>query len=83
MLPNRFPDGSEAPQYNAVDASLWFVIAAHETMAVAGSSVRLAQAVDAILDGYARGTRFGIRTDEDGLLACGEPVCSSRGWTRA
>jgi predicted glycogen debranching enzyme len=73
MLPNRFPDGSEAPQYNAVDASLWFVIAVHETMAVAGSSVRLAQSVDAILDGYARGTRFGIRTDEDGLLACGEP----------
>ena len=73
MLPNRFPDGSEAPQYNAVDASLWFVIAAHETMAVAGRSGVLAEAADAILDGYARGTRFGIRMDDDGLLACGEP----------
>ena len=73
MLPNRFPDGSETPQYNAVDASLWFVIAAHEAMAVTGRSARLVQAIDAILDGYARGTRYGIRMDDDGLLACGEP----------
>ncbi len=73
MLPNRFPDGSELPQYNAVDASLWFVVAAHETMAIAGSSERLQGAIDAIVDGYARGTRFGIRMDDDGLLACGEP----------
>ena len=73
MLPNRFPDGSELPQYNAVDASLWFVVAAHETMAIAGSSERLQSAIDAIVDGYARGTRFGIRMDDDGLLACGEP----------
>ena len=27
MLPNRFPDRGEAPEYNAVDASLWFVVA--------------------------------------------------------
>ena len=24
MLPNRFPDGGEAPEYNTVDATLWF-----------------------------------------------------------
>ena len=51
MLPNRFPDGTEEPQYNAVDASLWFVIAAHETMAITGHSPALAGAVDAILRG--------------------------------
>ena len=37
------------------------------------SGLRLAQAVDAILDGYTQGTRYGIRMDDDGLLACGEP----------
>ncbi|MFO1306508.1 MAG: amylo-alpha-1,6-glucosidase [Burkholderiales bacterium] len=73
MLPNRFPDGNEPPQYNAVDASLWFVIVAHETMAVAGHSAALSAAIGAILDGYTRGTRFGIRMDADGLLACGAP----------
>src|SRR5262249_36478431 len=30
-------------------------------------------AVEAILAGYATGTRFGIRADDDGLLAAGEP----------
>ena len=30
MLPNRFPDAGEAPEYNTVDASLWFFVAVHE-----------------------------------------------------
>ena len=34
---------------------------------------RLLRAAAAILDGYAAGTRFGIRMDDDGLLACGVP----------
>ncbi len=58
-----------------MDASLWFVIVAHEFLAVAqpDASVRtrLLAAATAILDGYAAGTRFGIRMDDDGLLACG------------
>ena len=41
--------------------------------AAAPSERRLLDAVDAIVDGYARGTRFGIRADDDGLLAAGEP----------
>lgn len=75
MLPNRFPDAGAAPEYNAVDASLWFVIVAHEFMRAASPSAGtrdvLAGAVEAILDGYTRGTRYGIRADADGLLACG------------
>ncbi len=78
MLPNRFPDRGEAPEFNAVDAALWFVVAVHDFLTVApriGEQDRetLARAVDAILSGYARGTRFGIRADDDGLLAAGEP----------
>lgn len=77
MLPNRFPDAGAAPEYNAVDASLWFVIVAHEFITRAQPATALAAsltaACDAILDGYTRGTRYGIRADADGLLACGEP----------
>jgi predicted glycogen debranching enzyme len=80
MLPNRFPDHGEQPEYNSVDASLWFVIAVHELLQAANGSglvsakdKRLLQnAVEAILEGYSKGTRFGIRMDEDGLLAAGE-----------
>src|SRR5262249_46970043 len=84
MLPNRFPDGvrpgarAEAPEYNSVDASLWFVVAVEETLAAARSLSRaqrgvLQDAARAILAGYADGTRHGIRAEHDGLLACGEP----------
>jgi len=77
MLPNRFPDAGAKPQFNAVDASLWFVVVAYEFMALASpaNKVRaaLVDAAAAILDGYSRGTRYGIAADGDGLLACGEP----------
>jgi predicted glycogen debranching enzyme len=82
MLPNRFLERGDVPEYNSVDAALWFVIAAHETLAALARERggvaprvqrRLREAVEAILDGYARGTRYGIRLDADGLLAAGEP----------
>jgi predicted glycogen debranching enzyme len=34
---------------------------------------RLEGAIDAVLDGYSSGTRYGIRADADGLLAAGVP----------
>jgi predicted glycogen debranching enzyme len=82
MLPNRFADRGEAPEYNSVDASLWYVVAAGETLRAAADAGRplpeaerrrLARAIEAILAGYERGTRYGIRAGADGLLACGEP----------
>ena len=82
MLPNRFPDRGEAPEFNAVDAALWYVVAVHDFLRAAEQKQRkisareqatLREAIDAILTGYAKGTRFGIRLDDDGLLAAGEP----------
>ena len=78
MLPNRFPDGTGEPEYNAVDASLWFVIAVHELIEAGGApgdiAPRLQAACIAILEGYTAGTRFGIKADErDGLLQAGVP----------
>ncbi len=87
MLPNRFPDRpEEAPEFNSVDASLWYVVAVHDYLqASTGRSDAercrfcgaergcFERAVLAILDGYSRGTRHGIRMDADGLLSAGEP----------
>ncbi|MFN0127302.1 MAG: amylo-alpha-1,6-glucosidase [Verrucomicrobiales bacterium] len=84
MLPNRFPDHGEKPEFNSVDASLWYVVAVHEYLFLAAQqrpaefvtdchTKQLRGAVEAILTGYRQGTRFGIRADADGLLACGEP----------
>jgi predicted glycogen debranching enzyme len=78
MLPNRFPDYGDAPEYNSVDASLWFIVAMHDYLAAphAGAATRahLQQAAEAILSGYTDGTRFNIGAcTEDGLLRAGIP----------
>ena len=82
MLPNRFPDSGGAPEYNTVDAALWFVVAVddlcrrHEAAArplAPESSAPLFAAAEKILAGYAAGTRFGIAADADGLLRAGVP----------
>ena len=50
MLPNRFPDAGEQPEYNAVDASLWYVVAAHELLEAAGAGgIALAAAEQQLL----------------------------------
>ncbi len=77
MLPNRFPDRGARPEYNSVDAALWFVVAVHELLQrhprlAAHDRQALQSAIQAILDGHVRGTRHGIRMDTDGLLAAGE-----------
>jgi len=78
MLPNRFPDAGDAPEYNSVDASLWYIVAVHDFIRAAkdlslNDRHKLEAAVDAILTGYAAGTRYGIRADSDGLLTSGVP----------
>lgn len=82
MLPNRFPDAGMTPEFNAVDASLWFVVAAGELLDAASGRARLfsraqrqrlQSAMAAILEGYARGARYRIHLDADGLIAAGEP----------
>ena len=77
MLPNRFPDDGGAAEYNAVDASLWFVIAAGDFLAASPpdppTEAALAAASQAILSGYQAGTRYNIHMDPtDGLIAAGQ-----------
>src|SRR5439155_557566 len=60
MLPNRFPDQGDRPEYNSVDASLWYIIAVHEFLEATKSITRVAyqwqkkslqKAIEAILTG--------------------------------
>lgn len=78
MLPNRFPESGEAPEYNSVDSALWFAVAVGALLrlpeVLSPPQARLLRgAVIAVADRYAAGTRSGIRCDDDGLLACGAP----------
>jgi predicted glycogen debranching enzyme len=77
MLPNRFPDAGEQPEYNTVDATLWFFEAVR-SLAEGRDTLKFIRAnlyevLADIIAWHARGTRYGIRVDDDGLLTSGEP----------
>ena len=77
MLPNRFPDSGETPEYNTVDATLWFIEAVRSYLAYTGDKEfvleQLLPKLKDIIDWHLRGTRYQIHADDDGLLHCGEP----------
>jgi len=76
MLPNRFPDAGETPEYNTVDATLWFFEADRAYLAYTGDldfvGNDLYSVLTDIVSWHVRGTRFGIKVDPSGLLSSGE-----------
>ena len=77
MLPNRFPDAGEIPEYNTVDAALWFFEAVRALwQATRDDTLIHTHFYDVLTDiiaWHVRGTRYGIKVDTDGLLTAGEP----------
>lgn len=76
MLPNRFPDSGETPEYNTVDASLWYFETIRRFLETTGDVAfvrdRLYSTMVSIIDWHLKGTRYGIRCDIDGLIAAGD-----------
>ena len=75
MLPNRFPDAGESPEYNTVDATLWFFEAVRSYLSYTRDAdfVReLYGLLTDVINWHVRGTRFGIKVDGNGLLLSGE-----------
>lgn len=77
MLPNRFPDEGEEPEYNTVDATLWYFEAIRAYVEKTGDlefvRTELYEILVEIIDWHIRGTRYNIHVDTDGLLYAGEP----------
>jgi predicted glycogen debranching enzyme len=77
MLPNRFPDGGEAPEYNTVDATLCFFVAVYRYFLYTGDEAGMREVFMPVLRDiirwHDRGTRYNIHITEDGLLYAGEP----------
>jgi predicted glycogen debranching enzyme len=74
MLPNLFPEAGETPQYNTVDATLWYfeAIRAYYDATQDDDLLReLFPILADIIDWHQRGTRFQIHLDSDGLLYAG------------
>jgi len=77
MLPNLFPDRGQTPEYNTVDAILWYFEAIRAYYAVTQDEELLRElypALQEVIDWHRQGTRYNIHLDEtDGLIYAGEP----------
>jgi predicted glycogen debranching enzyme len=77
MIPNVFPDSGAEPEYNTVDAALWYVEAVRAYYAATGDAAlvrALFPVLEVIIAWHRDGTRYGITMDQaDGLLRAGEP----------
>jgi predicted glycogen debranching enzyme len=76
LIPNRFVEQGETPDYNTVDATLWFANAIYKTLSIEWDPkfaiAMLAKLVD-VYEWHQKGTLFGIAVDPvDGLLTQGE-----------
>lgn len=77
MLPNRFPDdGAGHADDNTVDAPMWFLHAARRFVQYTGdwdfARRTLVPAMRAIVEGFRRGTKYGIHQRPNGLIAAGD-----------
>jgi glycogen debranching enzyme len=72
MLPNRFPDVGQQPEYNTIDATLWYfeAIRAYVSATEDSALVReLLPLLHEIIGWHMHGTRYNIHVDPaDGLL---------------
>ena len=76
--PTSFPGAGDRPEYNTVDAALWYVEAWRAYVAATGDEAALRRGVPGAgrrsSTAHQQGTRYGIGVDPaDGLLHAGEP----------
>jgi predicted glycogen debranching enzyme len=76
MLPNRFPDDDESPEYNTADATLWMFHAFDDYLRAKPDPIltrELFPLLISVIHAHHEGTRYGIGVDpQDGLLRAGE-----------
>ena len=76
VIPNRFPDRDEDPEYNNVDGTLWFVNAVGELVRRTGDiefvREHLYARLKEFIEWHERGTIYSIHADGDGLLSAGQ-----------
>lgn len=75
MIPNRFPDSGDEPEYHTADATLWYLWAIDQYVRATGDIETLAELFPVMRDIVAwhrRGTRHNIHVAADGLVHAGE-----------
>lgn len=77
MLPNNFPDAGGKPEYNTVDAALWYFESIRQYFEATRDRETLQKLFPilcGVIDAHVTGTRYNIHADPaDGLLYAGGP----------
>ena len=77
MLPNRFTEAGDTPEYNTVDASLWSFEAIRQYLEYTGDYAfvqeHLYPGMASVIQWHLQGTRYGIHCGDDGLIEAGSP----------
>lgn len=77
LMPNLFPEGGNEPLYNTVDAALLFINCVYLYYEAAGDLAFVREVypvMERIMQGYQKGTDYGICMDGDGLIQAGEAL---------
>lgn len=77
LLPNRFPDSGETPEYNTFDATLWLFVILYEYFERFQDLDFIAEVfpkLQEIIDWHQRGTNYNIHVTPEGLLFGGEDL---------
>ncbi len=75
MLPNRFPDFGEQPEYNTIDATLWYFNSIYHYYKHTNDAdfiSKILPVLHDIIGWHYKGTRYNIHVDSDNLIYGGE-----------
>ena len=75
LIPNDFPDRGIQPEYDSVDASLWFIMTVYQYIQATNDVEFLRgiiwETMESIITAYRIGTKYNIHEDHDGMLISG------------
>jgi predicted glycogen debranching enzyme len=75
LVANDFPDKGIQPEFDSVDASLWFILSVRKYLDVTADVEFLTgiiwDTMESIISSYRMGTKFNIHEDHDGLIFSG------------
>ncbi len=75
LIANDFPDKGIQPEYDSVDASLWFIISVKRYIDATNDVEFLRgiiwESMESIINSFRIGTKFNIHEDHDGLIFSG------------